>query len=516
MSSAGSGARTARTSPRGSWDLRAPPPWSSQIRTTKRGRVPAASGHRTKRGSLKLHRHRLALGAATVAGVALTAIAASIVLGSPWSGNPELAAIGRSLVIAVPVAVGLWAWYTRPDERFGPLLAAAGFLWFLTTLAESSNDVVYSTGRVAVLARRAGADLHDARLPVRTAAGQGRALARRLLRPPRRDLLPADGRARRRFPGAESRTARAWPTARRTHSWRSTPSRSSSPRSSSRCAIRSPCWGSPRSSSCSFGARAARRGSCGAPSVRSWPWPVLRALLFVAYVPLRRWAPESTAVDVIGWLYVLCLPGMAVAFLVGLLARAALRRRGAPGARAAAARASGPGRGAAAPTGGDRGSDARARLRGPRGNPGPGGHDGRRERRSDRGGRARSGARRAARVRAGGRFARARRGGEPRARDPGGRIHGGAAGIAHADPGGGRQRAAPDRERPPRRRAAAAGGAPHPARARRRRREGRSGAQRRAARRARDSRPRRRSKSCARSPTACTRPSSQTAGSRRR
>ena len=36
-------------------------------------------------------------------------------------------------------------------------------------------------------------------------------------------------------------------------------------------------------------------------------------------MPLRRWAPESAAIDVVGWLDVLCLPGMAVAFLVGLL-----------------------------------------------------------------------------------------------------------------------------------------------------------------------------------------------------
>ena len=60
-----------------------------------------------------------------------------------------LAAIGRVLMFGVPIAVGLYAWRTRPDQRFGPLLAAAGFGWFLTTLAESGTDLLYSVGRVS-------------------------------------------------------------------------------------------------------------------------------------------------------------------------------------------------------------------------------------------------------------------------------------------------------------------------------------------------------------------------------
>jgi signal transduction histidine kinase len=49
----------------------------------------------------------------------------------------------------MPIAVGLYAWHRRPGERFGPLLVAAGFGWFLTTLAESDQSLVYSVGRVA-------------------------------------------------------------------------------------------------------------------------------------------------------------------------------------------------------------------------------------------------------------------------------------------------------------------------------------------------------------------------------
>ena len=63
--------------------------------------------------------------------------------------NPTAAAIARALMVAVPIAVGLYAWHRRPDERFGPLLVAAGFGWFLTTLAESGDSLVYSIGRVS-------------------------------------------------------------------------------------------------------------------------------------------------------------------------------------------------------------------------------------------------------------------------------------------------------------------------------------------------------------------------------
>jgi signal transduction histidine kinase len=52
-------------------------------------------------------------------------------------------------MVAVPVAVGAYAWSRRPDERFGRLLMLAGFGWFLTTLAESGDELLYSIGRVS-------------------------------------------------------------------------------------------------------------------------------------------------------------------------------------------------------------------------------------------------------------------------------------------------------------------------------------------------------------------------------
>ena len=39
-------------------------------------------------------------------------------------------------------------WYRDPWTRFAKLLVVAGFAWSLTTLAQSSSEVLYSAGRV--------------------------------------------------------------------------------------------------------------------------------------------------------------------------------------------------------------------------------------------------------------------------------------------------------------------------------------------------------------------------------
>ena len=88
--------------------------------------------------------------AATAAlGAVLTCISVVVTVSGHDSGDTALVASVRALMVAVPVAVGCYAWHRRPTERFGPLLIVAGFLWFLTTLAESDSSVVYSVGRVA-------------------------------------------------------------------------------------------------------------------------------------------------------------------------------------------------------------------------------------------------------------------------------------------------------------------------------------------------------------------------------
>src|SRR5689334_4143780 len=89
-------------------------------------------------------RGMLAFGA--VLGVAALAITVGAALGAE---APTLTVVARACMVGVPVAVGLYASYRRLNERFGLLLVAAGAGWFLTTLAESSDAVLYTVGRAA-------------------------------------------------------------------------------------------------------------------------------------------------------------------------------------------------------------------------------------------------------------------------------------------------------------------------------------------------------------------------------
>jgi signal transduction histidine kinase len=55
----------------------------------------------------------------------------------------------RGVIVAVPVAVGVYA-YRRPTHaRFGALLLAFSGIWFVAALSTSASPVVYSFGRIA-------------------------------------------------------------------------------------------------------------------------------------------------------------------------------------------------------------------------------------------------------------------------------------------------------------------------------------------------------------------------------
>src|SRR4051794_10809357 len=83
-----------------------------------------------------------------VAGALAVAAAAAVSLTGAES-RPALVALARAVIVGAPIAVGLYAWYRRIDERFGVLLALAGGAWFLTTLGESQDELVYTIGRAA-------------------------------------------------------------------------------------------------------------------------------------------------------------------------------------------------------------------------------------------------------------------------------------------------------------------------------------------------------------------------------
>jgi signal transduction histidine kinase len=81
-------------------------------------------------------------------GFALTALAVAITATQSASVHPGLAALVRGAIAAVPIAVGLYAMNRAPYERFGRALALIGCGWALAALAESTDPVAYSTGRV--------------------------------------------------------------------------------------------------------------------------------------------------------------------------------------------------------------------------------------------------------------------------------------------------------------------------------------------------------------------------------
>ena len=90
------------------------------------------------------------LAALGAAGVALSAAAAWIAATGAGSEPRGFSAAVHALVIAAPMAAGLYAVYRNPGGRFGWLLLLAGVLWSPTMLAESSDSVLYSIGRVSV------------------------------------------------------------------------------------------------------------------------------------------------------------------------------------------------------------------------------------------------------------------------------------------------------------------------------------------------------------------------------
>jgi signal transduction histidine kinase len=81
-------------------------------------------------------------------GALLTVTAVAISL---TGGMPDSAGLAEryALIVAVPIAVGLYAWRDGRHARFGRLLVLTGFAWFLPSLSASGNDLLYSVGRIA-------------------------------------------------------------------------------------------------------------------------------------------------------------------------------------------------------------------------------------------------------------------------------------------------------------------------------------------------------------------------------
>jgi signal transduction histidine kinase len=97
----------------------------------------------------------LAVAGVAALGAILAGTAAAIALTGDMRHDVSLAE-RHALIIAIPMAVGLYAWAEGTHRRFGRLLVLAGVAWFFAALSGSSDSVLYSVGRVSAWIVEAG------------------------------------------------------------------------------------------------------------------------------------------------------------------------------------------------------------------------------------------------------------------------------------------------------------------------------------------------------------------------
>jgi signal transduction histidine kinase len=89
---------------------------------------------------------RRALLALFAVGVLCAAADVALVLTSNHDDQKIVAAILGPLIGLGFVGTGAFAWWRRPLNRFGLLMTAVGFAWFIGGMTESNNAVVYTIG----------------------------------------------------------------------------------------------------------------------------------------------------------------------------------------------------------------------------------------------------------------------------------------------------------------------------------------------------------------------------------
>lgn len=82
-------------------------------------------------------------------GAILCACAAAVALGNTGADHPGLSAALAAITIAALFGVGLYSLRSGPRKRFGALLIATGFGWFLSSLSNSDVALLYSVGRIS-------------------------------------------------------------------------------------------------------------------------------------------------------------------------------------------------------------------------------------------------------------------------------------------------------------------------------------------------------------------------------
>jgi signal transduction histidine kinase len=237
--------------------------------------------------------------------------------GSAAASQRPAIALGLALTVAIPIVAGLVLWHLRPRNRFGPLLVAAGFGWSLATLAQSDSSFLYSAGRVSLWL------VEPAVLYLMLAFPSGRLPARI-----DRALVGAAGAIVLVLFVPTSFLVTDYPP--------STPLAACDtdcPANFFMLLDSTPAFVEPVRSIREilivlvFLAAALRligRIRNATRLMRRTVTPVLAAAIarlgaYTAFIPTRRIAPDSPAVEAVGWILVMTLPALALGFLVGFV-----------------------------------------------------------------------------------------------------------------------------------------------------------------------------------------------------
>ena len=88
----------------------------------------------------------LALGLIAIAGCTAVAVSVAFALSSDHLTTPGVHAALMNWITFTYVSAGLVAWWRRPESRFGPLMLAAGFGTFISSLSSANASVPFTLG----------------------------------------------------------------------------------------------------------------------------------------------------------------------------------------------------------------------------------------------------------------------------------------------------------------------------------------------------------------------------------
>src|SRR3954453_13777908 len=89
---------------------------------------------------------RYALVALFAASVAMAAVMVALVVSSDHETAKPLTAVAAPFIGLSFSGTGVFAWMRRPHNRFGALMTAVGFAWFVSGLTEANDPFVYTAG----------------------------------------------------------------------------------------------------------------------------------------------------------------------------------------------------------------------------------------------------------------------------------------------------------------------------------------------------------------------------------